>query len=85
MPLMSVYISFIAPAAIGLYWIYQNIFSVLQQFILYKLFPIPKFTDADYKAAEKAVLDEKKAKKKASSGGNPNVRSLHHIEKRIRI
>lgn len=80
MPLMSVYISFIAPAAIGLYWIYQNIFSALQQFILYKLFPIPKFTDADYKAAEKAVLDEKKAKKKASSGGNPNVRSLHHID-----
>ena len=38
MPLMSVYIAFIMPAALGVYWIAQNVFSLIQEAILNKTF-----------------------------------------------
>ena len=34
MPLMSVYIAFIMPAALGVYWIAQSAFSIIQELIL---------------------------------------------------
>ena len=45
--------------------------------------PIPKFTEADYKAAEKELLGTKTKKKKSDSERDPSkpkVRSLHHID-----
>lgn len=77
MPLLSVYISFTVPATIGLYWIFRSILGVLQQFALSKMFPIPKFSEEDYKAAEreanfKALSKNQQKKQK--------VRSLHHID-----
>lgn len=77
MPLLSVYISFTVPATIGLYWIFRSILSVLQQLVLSKMFPIPKFSEEDYKAAEreanfKALSKNQQKKQK--------VRSLHHID-----
>ena len=80
MPLLSTYICFTVPATIGLYWIFQNILSVLQSVVMAKLYPIPKFTEEDYKAAEKAVGANKKAKKAATDPNKPKVRSLHHID-----
>ncbi len=84
MPLLSTYICFQVPAAIGVYWIFQNVLSVLQQVVLYKLYPYPKFTEEDYKAAEKAVGADKKEKKKTleskSTTNKSGVRSLHHID-----
>ena len=79
MPLLSTYICFTVPATIGLYWIFQNILSVLQTVVMTKLYPIPKFTEEDYKAAEKAVGANKKAKKEIDPN-KPKVRSLHHID-----
>ena len=38
MPLMSVYIAFIMPAALGVYWIAQSVFSMIQEAILNKTF-----------------------------------------------
>ncbi len=38
MPLMSLYICFIMPAALGMYWIYQSILGVIQELILNKHF-----------------------------------------------
>ncbi|WP_295580130.1 YidC/Oxa1 family membrane protein insertase [uncultured Oscillibacter sp.] len=38
MPLFSVYIAFIMPAALGIYWIAQSGFSVIQEVILGKFF-----------------------------------------------
>lgn len=74
MPLLSVWITFSVPGVIGLYWIYQNILSTVQQFILKKMYPIPQFTDEDYKEAERKYGGtlSKKEKKKA--------RSLHRID-----
>ena len=53
MPLFSTYIAFQVPAALGLYWIYTNILSVVQQYILKKMYPTPVFTEEEMRAAEK--------------------------------
>ena len=80
MPLLSVYISFIVPAAIGVYWIFKSVIGMIKQIILHFAMPAPKFTEEDYKKAESemAAADAKAGKKKASSG--KVVRSLHHID-----
>ncbi len=79
MPLFSVYISFIVPAAIGVYWIFKSLLGIIKQFIIKLAMPIPTFTEEDYKAAEKALnLKPEKAVKTGKSGRV--VRSLHHID-----
>lgn len=55
MPMFSLFISFSVPAAVGVYWIFKSILGTLKQFILFKLMPLPKFTEEDYKAAEKEL------------------------------
>ena len=79
MPLMSVYITFIVPAVIGVYWIVNNIVGTIQQIILAKIMPLPKFTEEDYKRAEKEMNGKTKPAKK-SSGEKKKVRSLHRID-----
>ncbi len=80
MPLLSTFLAYTMPAALGVYWIYNNIFTVVQQYVLTKLYPYPKFTEEDYKAAEKAVGSSKKSKSKEIDPNKPKVRSLHHID-----
>lgn len=85
MPLLSVWISFSLPAAVGVYWIYRSISATIQQIILYFLMPPPKFTEEDYKAAERELSgkDKNKKKKKETTPRDPNApkkRSLHHID-----
>ena len=84
MPLMSVWICFMVPAAIGIYWIFKSIIGVGKQALLSLIMPIPKFTEADLKAAEKeynaSQKPEKISKNNARSGPKPGVRSLHHID-----
>lgn len=38
MPLMSVYIGFILPTALGIYWIAQSVFSIIQEYLLGKFY-----------------------------------------------
>ena len=79
MPLMSVFITFGVPAAIGIYWIFKSILGVLKQFILSRVMPFPTFTEEDYKAAEKEMAG-KQPKKIQKSENAGKVRSLHHID-----
>ena len=87
MPAMSVYIAFIVPAAVGVYWMFKSVLGTLKQFILRKAMPFPVFTDEDYKAAEKEMYG-KTSKQKSKPSGNGSgsgasgakVRSLHHID-----
>lgn len=65
MPLMSAWISFITPAGIGIYWVIQNVLGVLQQFILFKLFPVPVMTEEDLKLAEKELRGKIRQQKPA--------------------
>ncbi len=53
MPLMSVWISFMVPAAVGVYWIFKSIIGALKQFIMSKAMPLPVFTEEEMRAAEK--------------------------------
>ncbi|MBQ9745167.1 MAG: YidC/Oxa1 family membrane protein insertase [Clostridia bacterium] len=82
LPLMTMFITFKFAAAIGIYWIFRTILSIGQQTLFHYVFPYPKFTEEDYKNAEKA-LKGKKAKPRAYKNVNYDeigVRSLHHID-----
>ena len=84
MPLMSTWIAFSVPAAIGVYWIFQSLLGLLQQFILVKLKPFPRFTEDDYKEAEREIFGKKKKNKRGAKAvrdpNKPYVPSLHHID-----
>ena len=78
MPAFSVYIAFIMPAAIGVYWIFKCLIGMAKQAILHFAMPTPVFTEEDYKAAEKEMNVRADKAPKAKSG--KVVRSLHHID-----
>lgn len=85
MPLMIFWMAFNLPAALGAYWIFQNVLGVLQSFILAKMYPYPKFSDEELKEAMKTINQGQKKEKKAPSGSNSTnngtkKRSLHHID-----
>lgn len=79
MPAMSLFISFGFSGMLGVYWIYQSIFSMLQSFILSKVMPMPVFTEEDIKAMKKAQREAEKAQKEALKA-QPKYRSLHYID-----
>ena len=79
MPLMSVFITFGVPAALGVYWIFKCIIGVIKQAIIHLFMPIPKLTDEELKAAEKEY-NEKASKAPERPKSNQKVRSLHHID-----
>lgn len=82
MPLLSGWIAYQYAAALGIYWIFRNLLSLVQQIVLSKAIPIPHFTEEDYKAAEKEMYGSSRAKKNARAL-DPNrerPRSLHHID-----
>lgn len=83
MPLFSVYIEFQMASAIGVYWIFRNIIQTIQKIIIALIMPLPKFTEEDFKEAERQASLSNKQKKKEKREGDPNkkpVRSLHHID-----
>lgn len=83
LPLLSTSITFSVPAVIGVYWIYQNLLSLLQQYIMVKVRPFPVFTEEDYKEAERELNGKKKKTNKINlkkDPDRPRVRSLHHID-----
>ena len=71
MPLMSAWIAFMVPAAIGVYWIFRSIISTVQQILLSIFMPAPHFTEEDFKKAEHDA-NRKKRKKKP--------KSLYHLD-----
>lgn len=83
MPAMSVWLSLEFAAMLGVYWIFQNILGVVQQLVLKKMFPLPKFTEEDYKRAEREMSGKgsKKYKKDNRPAPAPGTyRSLHNID-----
>ena len=81
MPLMTMFITFKFASAIGIYWIFRTILSMLQQVILYKAMPYPQFTEEDYKRAEMELKGKKSPKVPENYvAGDRPIRSLHHID-----
>ncbi len=87
MPLLSVFISFNVPAGVGIYWIYSNIFSVVQTIVMNKYFN-PQVLAAKEIAEEEAKREEERklrieAKKAArESGSDDKALSQKEINKR---
>lgn len=85
MPAVSTVFCFMVPGAVGIYWVFRSVLSTIKQFIMSKVMPLPKFTEEDYKEAEKEMYSGKKPqrKRKENSELDPNrvrPRSLHHID-----
>ena len=62
MPLMILWFSFNVPALIGVYWIFQNVISIGQQYLLSKLFPVKAPTPEEIREAE-LLMRGKKSKR----------------------
>ena len=77
MPLMSVYITFITPAAVGIYWIFKCLIGMLKQFLLHKAIPMPVFTEEDYKRAERELKGKARPEDRASQSNSSGKKSLH--------
>ncbi len=81
MPLMSTWISFSVPAAVGCYWIFRSILSVVERFIVSKIWPIPQPTEEELRAAEREYGSKKgRSGKPQREASSTPVRSLHRID-----
>lgn len=64
MPLMSLYFAFILPGAIGIYWIFNNVFTCLQEIVLTKVL---RGKQEKKQAAEAARIEAEKQAKRAAN------------------
>lgn len=79
MPALMTWMAFRFPALLGIYWIFQSILGVIQQFILKKIYPMPTFTEEDYKNAERALRGKGNGNSRSYDTGK-KYRSLHNID-----
>ena len=84
MPLVSTVFCFMVPGAVGIYWVFRSILTTFKQFIMSKVMPLPKFTEEDYREAERELNSKRpQRKRKNAEDLDPNrerPRSLHHID-----
>ncbi len=80
MPLMSLWFAFKLPALLGLYWIYQSVLGVIQQYILSKAMPLPTYTEEEIRAILKAEKERANANRAAMRQNGYSAKSLHHID-----
>ena len=64
MPLMSIYIGFIMPAALGVYWVAQSVFSIIQEWILGKFYN-QKIEEEETAREEARQADRKRRQEEA--------------------
>lgn len=79
MPLMTVWFTFEFSGMLGVYWIYQSIFAIIQQYALSKAMPLPEYTEAEIREIEKAEKEKAKAQR-AALQNQPKTKSLHYID-----
>ncbi len=63
MPLISAIFAYSMSAAIGVYWIWRTLLSMVQTFVFAKTMPIPAVTEEDIAAAKKEMKSKVKKKK----------------------
>jgi len=93
MPLMSLWISFIVPAGVGIYWLLSNVFSLIQQVFLNKYMnPAEEIAKAQAFAEEQKALERqerieaKKRAKEALARGEKDLENLPQKEQdRLKI
>ena len=79
MPAMTLWMAFSFSAMLGLYWIFQSLLGLLQSFILVKIMPMPKYTEAEIKEMHKQQKEAERAAKSAAKA-QPKYKSLHYID-----
>lgn len=71
-PLMSLYIAFQVPAGVGMYWIFSNVFMMIQTMVLNKFYNPKEMAEKAKQEAEQRREQERleriEAKKKARAG-----------------
>ena len=67
MPLMSIYIAFIVPAALGVYWAAQSAFSIIQEMVLGKFYT-KKLQEEEDARQEMIQADRQKRMEEAKQG-----------------
>jgi hypothetical protein len=82
MPLMTMFITFGFASAIGIYWIFRTILSMIQQYILFKAMPYPTFTEEEYKQAENSLNNIMKAVEQGIVNNTTNKR-MKELENQI--
>ncbi len=81
MPLMSVYFGFILPGAIGIYWIFNNVFSCVQEIILTKILRSKREGEQRKEAENEArIAAEKEAGKAARQEANRAIQQKQSQE-----
>ncbi len=80
MPLMSVWIAFITPGVIGLYWIYTSVLGIIQTLLFAKFMPLPKYTDEEIKEMQRAMKNNKNERTIVGTSVDENgkPKSLHY-------
>ena len=63
LPLITVYISYIVPGAVGFYWVWSTIFGFIQTLLINKFFS-PAHMIAQQEAQHVALMELKEAKVK---------------------
>ena len=84
MPLMSVYIGFIMPAALGVYWIFNSLFSIVQEATLGRYFNKKIQAEEDEREAKREASRQKRmeeAKRQALEERN-NPKPQKKMEKK---
>ena len=69
MSLMILWFSFSVSAVIGIYWIFQNVITIGQQILLFKLFPVKAPTPEEIREAE-LLMKGKKSKREVVAVDN---------------
>ena len=78
-PAMTLFIMFQVPALIGIYWLFRSLLTILKQFILKTVMPVPQYTEEELREMEKAEKEAAKAQKEAAKAQTKH-RSLHYID-----
>ena len=65
--------------AIGIYWLLQNVLSLIERFIIAKVMPLPKYTEEEIKQIQKAMKKDTPAPRPERKDGE-KPRSLHRID-----
>jgi YidC/Oxa1 family membrane protein insertase len=87
MPLMSVWISFVVPAGVGIYWLISNILTSIQTLILNRIMnpaeEIAKAKAEEEAARERERIERIEAKKKAREQGGEQSSERNLSQKEI--
>ena len=65
MPLMSIWICFVMPAAMGIYWIANSVFGMIRDYTLTKIYKKKLDEEDAVRAAERAEREKEMAEKRA--------------------